>query len=138
MAENIEFIAAKDLPISEADQAYVMCIVNGELMLKKIAPEIEPEYDIKVRFTLTFNEDEGRIDVSAEILSGSYEAVMQKLNDGLIPRAFVVEDVLIPGEGGKAVYEDTPYYQEADTPEYTGLWFDRGLILHEDGTAYLD
>ena len=34
MAENIELIAAKDLPITEAEQVSVVCIDNGELKQK--------------------------------------------------------------------------------------------------------
>ena len=34
MAENIEFIAAKDLPTTEAEEVSVLCIDNGELKQK--------------------------------------------------------------------------------------------------------
>lgn len=34
MAENIEFIAAKDLPVSEAEEVEVLCLENGELKRK--------------------------------------------------------------------------------------------------------
>lgn len=37
MAENIEFIAAKDLPITEAKEVNVLCVDNGELKLKEAA-----------------------------------------------------------------------------------------------------
>lgn len=34
MAENIELIAAKDLPITEAEEVSVLCVDNGELKQK--------------------------------------------------------------------------------------------------------
>ena len=35
MSKNIEFIAAKDLPISEAEEVSVLCLENGELKQKQ-------------------------------------------------------------------------------------------------------
>lgn len=32
--KNIEFIAAKDLPVSEAEEVDVLCVVDGELKRK--------------------------------------------------------------------------------------------------------
>lgn len=94
MSENINFIPANELPVAEGDEVSVLCLENGELKQKAangLGGGGNPEYDLVVRVTLAFNEDELYVE-SHEIISGSYDAVVQKIDSYVIPRCLIIEN----------------------------------------------
>lgn len=112
MSENIEFISAANLPEAEGDEVNVLCVENGELKQKAASGLGSTVYDIVVRFRPSYDESEDYVTVTAEIISGSYNAVMQKLDAGIMPLALVIEDGTIWGNRQiKVVGEVCPFWQ---------------------------
>lgn len=77
----MEFISAKDLPISEAEEVDVLCVENGE-MKRKPASGIggNTKYDLKFKLTPGINE-EGNNYTTIELLEGSYDPAKHKLDN---------------------------------------------------------
>lgn len=88
MAENIEFIAAKDLPEATGDEVSVLCLEDGkmkqkpgaslggekpDLVLKVVAPLV---WEAPTADTLTVDVESGSLDaVAAALESGKYPVV---------------------------------------------------------------
>lgn len=71
MSENIEFISAKDLPITEAKEVDVLCVENGEMKRKPANGLGGGGYDVVMR-----------MEPNSEMLTlekGSYSEVIDKL-----------------------------------------------------------
>lgn len=87
----MEFIAAKDLPVTEAGEVDVLCVENGEMKRKPAKGLGGNSYDLKVRIRFELNESEEVIR-KGEILEGSFETVKQKFDSELPAIALVIED----------------------------------------------
>ena len=75
MAENIELIAAKDLPTTEAEEVSVLCIDNGELKQKPGASFGGGGYVIVV-------EDPPDLDTGTGVVNESYDNFIDVLLSG--------------------------------------------------------
>ena len=146
MSENINFIPANQLPEADGDNVSVLCVENGELKQKAASGlSGNVNYDIVVRITTAWLEEDGRGYPSAtgEILSGSYDAVIQKLNNGIVPIGLCISGGALYGGGGeyKAVEEFFPY--QANMLDEFGECiiidaYEYGFALLPDGTIRLD
>lgn len=93
---NIEFIAAKDLPMTEAEEVNVLCVENGELKLKnasnlggnKEEEEPVPEWDAIIEVS----QDENGVIYTLTL--GSFESLKTSILNHQIPK------VLLTGEAG--------------------------------------
>lgn len=146
MSENINFIPANELPVAEGDEVFVLCVENGELKLKPVAKaDDNSNYDIVIRVTYGYNTDEEDVYVeNYEIVSGSYDALIQKidasmqnLNPDMWPVALIIED----GIGWdnrviKGIWADVVYwYKYSDEQAYFGFYGDdASFYLLEDNT----
>ena len=146
--ENINFIPATELPEAEGDEVSVLCVENGELKQKAASGlggggsgSGSTNYDLAVRFNLSYDPDEGNVYVDCEILSGSYDAVVQKLDEGVAPNVLAVESGIMWDGQIKSVYENNN----------SGLWLNidgrerlyiegryGGYFLYPNGTAEYD
>lgn len=128
--ENVEFISAANLPIVEGDEVNVLCVEDGELKQKPVSNNTN--YDIVVRVIPAWDEEEDMMSTTAQIISGSYDAVMQKLDADIIPKVLLIEN----GTG----YDN--YKIKAVSESFT-YWISKpgvgeGLILFSvDGAPYL-
>lgn len=92
MSENIEFIAAKDLPEATGDEVSVLCLEGNELKQKPGASLGGGSYDFVVKLRIV-DDGDGWGKAEAEVVSGiTYEDAMVKLNDGKTLTAFIQED----------------------------------------------
>ena len=87
---SIEFISAKDLPISEAEEVDVLCVENGELKRKEGTSLGGNKYDAKVK--LWGEMVDGEMMLKGELLEGSFDALMEKINNDILTTALVIED----------------------------------------------
>lgn len=87
---NIEFISVKDLPVSEAEEVDVLCVENGELKRKQGASLGGNKYDAKLK--LWWEMVDGEMMPKGELLEGSFDALMEKINNGILTTALVIED----------------------------------------------
>lgn len=145
MSENINFIPANELPVAEGDEVSVLCLENGELKQKAangLGGGGNPEYDLVIRITLAYNEDEHCTTIeSHEIISGSFDAVVQKLDAYAIPSCLVFENGTDDGNREiKTVYECLPAWET--TPDGMPRLNIEGrscyYLLFEDGTVEKD
>lgn len=140
--ENMNFIPANELPVAEGDEVSVLCVENGELKLKSASGfGGKTAYDLTVRITGTWDDENGMVTATGEILSGSYDAVLEKLDAGIMPRCLVIECGTF--EGGverKAVSECCPIWiRIPDVFEGLGLsLMNMTYLLHPDGTVFMD
>ena len=90
--EKIEFISAADLPATEAEEVEVLCVENGELKRKPGASlGGGSSYDMTVRLWWEMNGD-GEMMQNGEILAGTYEGALQKINSNQPALILVFED----------------------------------------------
>lgn len=80
--ENIEFISAKDLPLSDAESVDVLCVDNGELKLKAGASlgGGSDKWDAEFVCTTWDNPE------TYSFKSGSYQTLMEKALSGEVPK----------------------------------------------------
>lgn len=143
MSENINFIPANELPVAEGDEVSVLCIENGELKLKPVAKaDDNSKYDMVLRLVLNFNSDEEYTYLeNYEIVSGSFDAVVQKLDAGIIPVCLVIESgVIWDNREYKGVGEYNPcWFKSPDEMAFIYVYgADYGYIVYEDGTVEMD
>ncbi len=109
---SIEFISAKDLPTTEAEEVDVLCVEGGELKRKAGASlGGNTEYDLSIRLRSTGFED-GNLIIECELLSGSYDAVYEKITSGVAPKVIAIEDASNMGELTDG--EDMPWLSVVD------------------------
>ena len=142
MSENINFIPANELPVAEGDEVSVLCVENGELKQKSASGlGGKTAYDLELRITGAWDADAGNVTATGEILSGSYDAVLEKLDAGIMPVCLVIEcGTFWDGQERKAVFECCPeWLRLPDGLE--GLIFEKmnvGYLLQPDGTILID
>lgn len=140
MSENINFIPANELPVAEGDEVSVLCLENGELKLKPVTNRTN--YDIVIRITLSYNEDDNVATASANIVSGSFDAVVQKLDAGVIPECLVIESGMLRNNREiKSVCETNVCWYKHPGDEMPCIGFygdDLYYYLYEDGTVEID
>lgn len=143
MSENINFIPANELPVAEGDEVSVLCLENGELKQKAangLGGGGNPEYDLVIRITLALNEA-GLYVESHEIISGSYDAVVRKIDAYVIPRCLIIENgVYYNCDEIKAVGECIPYWSII-TGKMPSIYLDGSMgsyELYEDGTIEME
>lgn len=113
--ENIEFIAAKDLPTTEAEEVDVLCVEGGELKRKPGASlGGKPEYDLVVKFTVQYVEEYDDYKLMPELLSGSYEAVAAKINENKPSVALIIIDET----------DNNLYSYKSLVEDYLTLWWE--------------
>lgn len=100
----MEFIAAKDLPVTEAEEVDVLCVENGEMKRKPAKGLGGNSYDLKVRIWFELDESEEVIP-KGEVLEGSFETVKQKFDSELPALALVIEDATNAGEWDGNIYK---------------------------------
>ena len=140
MSENINFIPANELPVAEGDEVSVLCLENGELKLKPVTNRTN--YDIVVRIVTSYDEENDEVTATANIVSGSFDAVVQKLDAGVIPECLVIESGMLRNNREfKSVCETNVcwYKYPVDEMPCIGFYGD-GLYyyLYEDGTVEPD
>ena len=142
MAENINFIPATDLPEATVDEVSVLCVENGELKQKSASGlGGNTQYDIVVKFMPAWDAENEEVNVTAEVISGSYAAVVEKLDAYAMPHALVIEDGATWGDGRvKSVVEFIPYwFATPDGAESLYFWGgNMGYSLLPDGSAFRD
>lgn len=89
--ENIEFISAKDLLTTESNEVDVLCVEKGELKRKDGASLGGGGYDVAIRCTFVYDEENGDT-ITAEVIEGSYEAAKQKIENDIPAYALIIED----------------------------------------------
>lgn len=140
MAEN--FIPANQLPMAEGDEVSVLCVENGELK-QKAASGLggKTTYDLEVRITGAWDAETGNITATGEILSGSYDAVLEKLDAGIMPSCLVITcGTFWDGQEHKGVFECCPSWVSFPD-EFEGLELcsmTRAYLLQPDGTVLMD
>ena len=145
MSENINFIPANKLPEAENYNVSVLCVENGELKQKAASGlSGDTNYDIAVHVIVTRAEEGEDVYMSAtcEILSGSYDAVIQKLDAGIMPVGLCIEES-INWEGNcsyKYVEEFLPVWfnRPREFGEYILIQCGYAFLLLPDGTVILD
>lgn len=142
MSEKINFIPANELPVAEGDEVSVLCLENGELK-QKAASGLggNTNYDIVVRLVGSWDDENGDLHATGEIISGSFDAVVQKLDAGIMPICLVIQTGQSwDGREIKAVYDFIPVWEKLpdeepviyiNGPEYSGY-------LYADGTFERD
>lgn len=140
MSENTNFIPATELPEAEGDEVSVLCVENGELK-QKAASGLggNTNYDIVVRITRTYNSEEDEEYATGEIISGSFDEVVNKLDAGIEPTGLCIECGTIWGNREiKSVSHYTVAYMAVDGAEALTIpgWFGDCLLLR-DGTVNL-
>ncbi len=80
MAEKIEFIPANELPEADGDEVSVLCLENGEMKQKSGASLGGGKADLVIQLT----------DGEPSISSGSYDAVVAKLQSGEMANVDIV------------------------------------------------
>lgn len=134
---NIEFIPAKDLPTTEGNEVDVLCVENGELKRKAISLGGDTEYDLILRVVGGWDEESGNnIVIEYEVIQGSYDAVKQKIDSGIVPKAIIVEEYINGDFRDKTAYECgwLTWYSYADQ-NYEAIYFDSWFDLLPDNTV---
>lgn len=140
--ENMNFIPANELPVAEGDEVSILCVENGELKLKSASGfGGKTAYDLTVRITGTWDDENGMVTATGEILSGSYDAVLEKLDAGIMPSCLVIDcGTFWEGFERKGVAECHPSWMR--TPDgVEGLYLplmNMAYLLHPDGTVFMD
>lgn len=140
--ENINFIPANELPEAEGDEVSVLCVENGELKQKAASGlGSNTNYDIVVRLVGSWDTEAKQCSATAEIISGSFDAVVQKLDAGIVPRSLSIETGKVwDGVEIKSVSEGSPsWVKEPDADEgYLYIeGYDLSGRLYADGTYEL-
>lgn len=145
MSENINFIPATELPEAEGDEVSVLCIENGELKQKAasgLGGGGNTNYDIVVRIVTTYDTEEDEMYATCEIVSGSFDAVVQKLDNGIPPLGlYIVTGQNWDGYEAKEVDEFLPMWRKYQGKDEPCMCIDtcsfRGY-LYPNGTIELD
>lgn len=146
MSKNINFIPATELPEAEGDEVSVLCLENGELK-QKAASGLgsgggNTNYDIVVRIVTSYDEENNEVTATANIVSGSFDAVVQKLDAGVIPECLVIESGTSWNNAEiKRVYETNVCWYKYPGDEMPCIGFNGDGVyyyLYEDGTVELD
>ena len=144
MSENINFIPATELPEAEGDEVSVLCVENGELKQKAasgLGGGGSTNYDIVVRMVTSYNEEEGYVEATGEIVSGSFDAVVQKLDAGIMPIGLCIRTGMDEGNVElKSVLEFRPeWIKRPETADPNILFSAWGatVFVFPDGTTLL-
>lgn len=87
MAENIEFISAAELPITEAEEVDVLCVENGELKRKAGG---SAEYDVVVEVSYGIVSGvSGYSYFDPVLVSGDFSTLMAKIKSGEVVNGVV-------------------------------------------------
>lgn len=135
--ENIEFIPASNLPITEGSEVDVLCVENGELKRKAISLGGDPEYDLILRVVGGWDEETGNNIVNEyEVIQGSYDAVKQKIDSGIVPKVIIVDEYTNGDYREKTAYECgwLGWFSHADQ-NYEAIYFDSYFDLLPDNTV---
>lgn len=140
MTENIEFISANKLPEAEGDEVRVLCLENGELK-QKSATGLggNTTYDMVVRVTYDYVAEENTVSATGEIISGSYDAVIQKMDDNAIPLCLLIESGKVWGNTEiKMVGELVPWWERTDDGvEYLCMLGYMEVCIASSGEAWI-
>ena len=136
--ENIEFIPASNLPITEGSEVDLLCVENGELKLKAGASiGGNTEYDLILRVVGGQDEETGDdIVIEYEVMQGSYDAVKQKIDNGIVPKVIIVDEYTNGDYREKTAYECgwLGWFSHADQ-NYEAIYFDSYFDLLPDNTV---
>lgn len=134
---NIEFIPASNLPTTEASEVDVLCVENGELKLKAGASiGGNTEYDLILRVVGVFDEESGEDNVlDYEVIHGSYDAVKQKIDNVIEPKALVLEEYRVNDLIDKRIYEPFLRWYSITSQGYEAIYFDGWFDLLPDNTV---
>lgn len=121
----MEFISAKDLPITEAEEIDVLCVENGE-MKRKPASGLggNTKYDFVIKAVENWinidGDDSGSVE-SVEFLEGAktYEELKQMYEDSYIPKMLVIGEWCNINENTADGYKEEQRGQEIS--EATGI-----------------
>lgn len=134
--ENIEFIPASNLPITEGSEVDVLCVENGELKRKAISLGGDPEYDLILRVVGGWDEESGNQTViEYEVIQGNYDAVKQKIDNAIEPNVLIIGEVRDGDYIEKSVYETWAYWYSITSEGYEALNFDTWYDLLPDNTV---
>lgn len=137
---NIEFIPANELPTTEASEVDVLCVENGELKLKAGASlgGGDAEYDLILRVVGGYDEEAGNnIVIEYEAIQGSYDAVKQKIDNGIEPKVLILEEHRAGDFIEKYVYETFVRWYSIASDGIEALNFDGWFDLLPDNTVAL-
>lgn len=119
---SIEFISAKDLPTTEAEEVDVLCVENGELKRKPGASlGGGGSYDFIVKLWLENENDE--LVYRGELVEGTFDAAFERLENGEAITALVSDDGTAQTEIGEGGWK------------YCGV-SEVALIISADGEMY--
>ena len=134
--ENIEFIPASNLPITEGSEVDVLCVENGELKRKAISLGGDPEYDLILRVVGGWDEESGnQIVTEYEVIQGSYDAVKQKIDNAIEPNVLVLEERQDGDFTEKSVYEYWVRWYSIASEGIEAIYFDSWFDLLPDNTV---
>ena len=133
MAENIEFITAKDLPVTEVEEVDVLCVENGELKRKAGANLGGANYDCSIRIVWQFTDDAPAPEF--ELFDGSYDTLKAKIENDEPAIVRIIELFL---NGAKYVCTSAAYLCTDDYEGYEGALeiFDWFLLLPDNTITY--
>lgn len=112
---SIEFISAKDLPISEAEEVDVLCVENGELKRKAGANFGGSAYDAKIKVWFDANDEEFK----CELVEGSFNDLYEKINNEIVTNVIIAVDT--------TASENYRKYVAICQPQYDGVC----ILLHD-------
>ena len=134
--ENIEFIPASNLPITEGSEVDVLCVENGELKRKAISLGGDPEYDLILRVVGGWDEESGNnIVTEYEVIQGSYDAVKQKIDNAIEPNVLILEERRDGDYTDKSVYESWVRWYSIASEGIEAIYFDSWFDLLPDNTV---
>lgn len=141
--ENINFIPANELPEAEGDEVSVLCVENGELKQKSASGlGGNTNYDIVVRLVGSWDAEADQRSATAELMSGSFDAVVQKLDAGIIPVGLaILTGQSWDGVEIKAVDEFIPSWEKHSDEDEGYLYVDTMYFsgrFYADGTFEFD
>ena len=110
MAETINFIPATELPEATGEEVSVICLENGELKQKPGASIGGKGWDMRIRYN--------SIDGSCEIVDGTYQQVVSKINNDVSPTIYCIKI----NTNSKGIYPATAtYYTTSNTITLSGI-----------------
>lgn len=144
MAENINFIPANELPVAEGDEVSVLCLEGGELKQKPGASLGGSKPTLTVRVLYQYDEDTDSTTLEAELVSGSFDAAMQTLNNDEPVLMRIIEDgsnlPLLNGDSRhKSVSDWAMQYRAYSIPggtleRFSTFGIATEIVLFSDGT----
>ena len=136
---NIEFIPANELPTTEASEVDVLCVENGELKLKAGASiGGNTEYDLILHVVGGRDEETGNnIVTEYEVMQGGYDAVKQKIDNGIEPKVLILDEFRIDDFIEKYVYETFVRWYSIASEGIEALNFDGWFDLLPDNTVVM-